>query len=461
MARAVALALAGAAAAFVLAGLTRYAGSALVYVFFTLTMATFVALAFPRPRLYVYSFIALFLGMGLWAKTIVHTIWAPGFLEPTGDFRNTPAEWDRALIAMAAAALGLAAVRVTHLWYRHRRPLSHKAPSTAPRWFVRYRTAVWIVTLLALVAVNVANLQFAFFQIGVNPKVLLPLRLHILFAWLVNVGFAFWIAALLWWSTLAEPQALRRSLYIALVEAFASAVSAFSRSVYLVHATPYLLALWERRNDFKAALQRRHIILFVGGFALGLAAAIVTVFALRLQVYPLIDRATGARGDPGLAKNMSRELPQLVVQRWVGLEGVLTVGSVADRGAQPLIAAVTDSAKGGAESLYQRTAKLTPYRTDPTQFTFLTNAGPVAILLFGGSAVIVFAGMALITLVLVASEEAIDRWTGNPFLQAVAGAALANVVSQTTYFYLTLVFLVQLAVAVAAIAILERWRAIR
>jgi len=80
------------------------------------------------------------------------------------------------------------------------------------------------------------------------------------------------------------------------------------------------------------------------------------------------------------------------------------------------------------------------------------------VLLFSGSLMIVAAGMALIVGVLLLTEAAAARWTGNPFLMAVAGAALANVVSQTTFFYLTAVFLLQLWVAIAFIAVLHRIR---
>ena len=69
---------------------------------------------------------------------------------------------------------------------------------------------------------------------------------------------------------------------------------------------------------------------------------------------------------------------------------------------------------------------------------------------------IVVAGTAFIGVVLVLTEEAARRLTGNPFLLAVAGAALANVVAKTTFFYLTPIFLLQLSVAIAFLAALQR-----
>ena len=105
--------------------LPRYPGSAAQFLGFGLSFTALFVLAVPRPRLYAYTFLAALLGLGLWAKTLVHTFWGLAFLEPTGDFANTPAEWDAALAAMTAAALGLAAVRAAHLSYRRKRPAAN------------------------------------------------------------------------------------------------------------------------------------------------------------------------------------------------------------------------------------------------------------------------------------------------------------------------------------------------
>jgi hypothetical protein len=429
------------AAGVVAVAAARYPGSTAIFLTFN---GCFVALAIsvlPRPRLYVYTVLAAFLLLGLWAKTLVHTIWEPKFLEPVGGFANSAGEWDQALAAMTAAGLGTLAVRGLHLAYYRRRGQPVRSDAGAPRWFTRHCRLVWVLTLVAVAAVNAANLRFAFYQIGVNAQSVLPLRLHVGLSWLVNIGFALWIAALLWWDYAGRPSSLGRNIGIAFAEAFASSVSAFSRILYLVHAAPYWLALWQERRRVRAPLVAVFVLLFV--------ASVFAVFALRASYYP-------ANAD--LGRNIKLEIPQLVVQRWVGLEGVLAVGSLPERNAALIVSAIAESPKAGADSLYQRTAR-SRYRVDDTgTFTFGSNAGPVAVLLFSGSLMIVAAGMALIVGVLLLTEAAAARWTGNPFLMAVAGAALANVVSQTTFFYLTAVFLLQLWVAIAFIAVLHRIR---
>ena len=99
-----------------------------------------------------------------------------------------------------------------------------------------------------------------------------------------------------------------------------------------------------------------------------------------------------------------------------------------------------------------------PYASSDPRFTFLTNAGPVALLGLSGSIMAVFLGMALLVAILIATEHLAQQLTGNPFFVAVAGASLANVASQMTFPYLSLVFLLQLWVAIAFLAFVQRTR---
>jgi hypothetical protein len=320
---------------------------------------------------------------------------------------------------------------------------------------------------------------------------MLPLRLHVVLGWLVNIGFALWLAALIWWDQSRDRSSLARTLVAPMLEACLSSVSSFSRLIYPLHAGAYWLALFEHGKQLVSAIRRGPLVALIGCFFLLFALSILVVFALRVQLYygyetwhSSTESSSAQNASTGSDTNRSSatagystgleptepfpshvertvkvQLPLLFLYRWVGLEGVLTVGAMKNLSPALLVTALTESPKVGARSLYQRAAKAhTHYPLDSEKFTFLSNAGPVATLAFSGSLVIVFLGMALIGLVLVLTEEITRSWTGNPFLLAVSGAALASVVSQTTFFYLTLVFLAQMWIAVGFLAAAQRLR---
>src|SRR6185503_10347024 len=207
----------------------------IVFLLFNVCLLALAALVLPRPRAHVYTFLAAFLVLGFWLKVLLHKLGLATFVEPVGDFSGSAEQWDRTLLAASCGALGLIAARVVHLWLG--RSIREEAAPPAPRWFIARRRPVWILTLLAVVAVNVANLEFAFFQVGVKPRLLLPFAGHVLLGWLVNIGGALWIAALVGWEY--RERGIGRSLLAPIAEAGVSAVSAFSRLNFLVHALPY------------------------------------------------------------------------------------------------------------------------------------------------------------------------------------------------------------------------------
>jgi hypothetical protein len=434
-----------------------YPGSNLVFFFFNACFFALVALALPRPRLYVYTFAVAFLGLGFWLKVIYHALAAPGFVEPVGDFSNTSAEWDSALLVAACGALGVTASRLAHLWWFRSAIESDRIQAKGPpRWFVRSEKSIWLLTIFLIIVINAANLHFAFYQIGVRPKLLLPLRGHVLLAWLVNIGLALWVAALVWWHYQARGT-LGRGLLVPIVESFLSSTSAFSRINFLLHALPYAFAIADRRRQLLIAINRRWLYLLLAASLVLFMVAAVAVFSLR--VYHYYGYATDLPGNEPLAghiqRTISKQVPLLFIHRWVGLEGVLAVGA-AERSPKRLVEVLVESPKISTESIFQRTAKTAYISENPEQFVFLANAGPVAILWFSGSLVIVFLGMAALAVVMFVTEEAACHWTGNPFLLALSGAALSNTIVQTTFSYLTLIFLVQLWLALAFLGALQR-----
>jgi len=432
-----------------------YPGSGLVFIFFNACFLALAALALPQPRLYVYTFLAAFLVLGFWFKVVFHAIWDPGFVEPVGSFAYASEEWDSALLVAACGALGLIAARLAHLWLGR---AEVDTASGAPGWFSRWAGPVWALTIVLVIAVNAANLYFAFYQIGVKPKLLLPLRGHVLLAWLVNIGFALWIAALVWWDFQGR-RSLGRNLLAPIGESLLSATSAFSRMSFLLHSVPYIFAIVERRGELLAFVKRRSLHLLLAAFLSLFMLSVVAVFSLRVYQYYGYAAEAPVSQQPfvgHVVHTISKQVPLLLVHRWVGLEGVLAVGAAPNRSPALLAEAIRESPKLAGESLFQRVAQTRYLSESPEQFVFLGNAGPIAVLWFSGSLFVVFLGMALIGLVLIATEAAAGRLTSNPFLLAVAGAALANVVAQTTFFYLTLVFLLQLWVAIAFLAALQR-----
>lgn len=449
-------------AALAVATTKGYAGSLTVLVAFHVAFFALIALIFPRPRLYVYTFLAGFLFLGFWPKLVAHTVWAVEFLEPVGDFAGTAAGWDAALLAIVAGTLGVMLVRcVLLLFHRQKAPGKPACPKVpVPWWFIKWRGRIVITTMAAVVILNVFNMRYAIFQVGVNPLVVLPLKLNVFIAWLINIGFAIWIAALLHWNFHVREQSLRLNLLLPAAEGFLASLSSLSRLAFPLHVGPYFLAFAERWGDFRKALGLHYLWRLAMGCVALLCAGILVVFLLRIFFFHDYEQYTGKQNAPAtdppaamtfgkyFSEVLIRQVPKIIVHRWVGLESVLTASAVKDPGPGLLKKIITDDANKGAQSLLQSHARPGYLSSEPEKFTFLTNGGAIALLLFSGSTLVVFAGMAMVTAILAVTETAADHLTGNPFLLAVIGAGMANVMSQTTFPYLSMIYMLQLWVAI-------------
>ncbi len=466
------LVLFGVVGAFTATAARLYPGSWSTLVVFALSCSVLLVLIVPSPRCYAYTFLATFLFLGFWVKTVAHLLSGQDFVEPVGNFDHSPLAWDLALRAATAAAIGVALARglqLVYLWLR----AAGGVPSPdgrVPDLYRRHRKPVWALSMALILGLNGWNIDAAFYQIGINPRTVLPLHLNVLTGWLINIGFALWLAVLLHWEYLVAPRNLPRALLAVVAEAFIAGASTLSRGVYLFRTAPYFVSIAEMRRAVRNYLTIKAVAALALAALVALAINLGTVQVLRTYAYygeesvalPQSEAAgTPRNGGEFIAANRAMMLGQinyLFFFRWTGIEGVMAVSSYPETRPGLLMSAILESPKAGVDSLYQRVSK--SYYVRRRKFTFLTVPGVSAVLLYSGSLAVVLGGMALITGLVLLTEMVAERLTRNPFLLGVAGVGMANVLCHLNFPYLGAVFFAQLWVAIAFVWALQ-WHARR
>ena len=433
-----------------------YPGSIAPFLLFNLSFPAMLVLGFTQPRSFVYLFFSLFLFLGFWVKFAAQMLFGHAFLEPVGLFDGSPAAWDRALIAASAAALGVIVARAAHIAWIRARPVTDRE-LRVPSWYQVWRARVWGVTLAAVIGLNAWNLWAAFYQIGINPRLVLPAHLNVAAAWLINLGFALWIAVLIQWEFSRGSHAPVRILFIPVMEGVVAATSTLSRFFFLLHAVPYLFTSWSRpitEPTLGGKCKAGFAVLLAVAFVLSLGFVQVERSFIYFSSAPATAPAEG-NADPKVPPHpsptagdyvpqMIQQLPWLIVGRWVGLEGALALSSYSGTDARLFVEGMTENPRQGNSSFYQKIAH-SSYR-ESTQFTFLTLPGIAGVLLYSGSVIVVGAGLAVVTVLMLGIEVAIRTWLPNPFLLGVSAAAMANVLCQLNFPYLALVFFIELTV---------------
>jgi hypothetical protein len=430
-----------------------------------------------RPRSHVYSVLATMLALGFWTKFLVRLFIAHPYLEPIGRFDSSAQAWDRALATITAGVLGVIAARMLHLAMARTRLHVAAEPVEsavdAPSLYVRHRRALWIVTGLVAVASYAWNAYARVYVTGMDPQIVLPFKINAALSWWYVMGLPLWLALLIGWEL--ERRRTRAIgldlLWIPLVDGVVNAGSLLSRAAYLIRLSPYFLATTRagRAGPLRICRNRLTIgAISLAGFVLSLAF----VMTMRTFLFhPPAPAPATARSRPSAPPGMTpraphateyyrrsafyavREVGQLFLDRWTGMEGVLAV--TAAHGTPELLRAVVrEDPAAGVDTIYQRLAGAR--YTRQAGLTFLTLAGPIALLALTGSLASVLIGMAGLAGLLIASEAFARRTLGNEIVCSVLAVGTCLIVTQVTFPRLLAIFLIELWTTLLILAVLQR-----
>ncbi len=387
---------------------------------FHASCAALVLLAWPRPRADSYTVLALFLWAGFWLKFVAHGVFAYPFLEPIGAFDGSSESWRRVFV-IAAAGISGAAFATGHMARAPARPPPRSTDEDAyvvpPAWYSARVRTVWIGLLAVLLAIYVANFHYAFFQTGVNTRLVLPLKLNVLLSWACYCGIPLAVALAGGWELGRRPGHFALMIISVAILGVVASASLASRATTVFLMLAYVAAFLSHMPVRRVQIVRQWTWRLPAIMAATLCLSLLVVSWFRLDTYvvappvptavqagagtsmerPGVGGAAGA-GSTGVGlamtrSHMFRQVMLLASDRWVGLEGVLAVAGSTDvsPGAPLFVAGLREPATNGVDSIYQRIAH-SQYVYLPN-FTYLTLPGAVAVLAYSGAPAVVFGGM--------------------------------------------------------------------
>lgn len=472
-----------------------YPGSVWVLLAFHFAFIALLTSAWPRPRTDAYFFLAGFLFLGFWAKFTIHLIFPYPLLEPIGAFDASASQWDLALSAATAAALGAVLFRIVYLLIARRR-LRSLRPKTAanivpPGWYLRHPGKIWGGTIALALILYAANYSFAFFQTGVNPLLVLPFGMNAILAWGSFCGAALAFALLTGWELTRRPEHFAPLVWSVCLFGIVASVSLASRAISIFLFAAYATALGMHfplmGKKLLASWRWRLPLIMLSSLILGL----ILVSSFRMKSYRVADNSAATtkpeqqgkirppaepfRSTPGIIdpaapgetampstrpismsqSTMFKQVMQLSVDRWIGLEGMLAVTGSPERGSVLLAVGIRESPLNGVDSIYQRMSS-SIYSFQPG-FTYLTLPGAPAILFYSGSLILVLVGMFFFAGLLTFTENFGMRMTGSRFVGSVLSLFMANAVCQMNFPYLWMIFMVETVIALGVIGVLRHW----
>jgi hypothetical protein len=407
-------------------GLIHYSGSALVYALFSFVFLAMLLSGLFMQAGYGYLFLVVMLWLGFWLKVTVHLWLDYPYRESIGLFDGSGASWDQVLFIASMGALGVIAARLLFRWMNWGGDTSAIAAMTVKQmpileWYAKWRRFLWCGLILSCAAVAIINAMLGIMQVGLAPRTILPWPSNALIAWLLGTGFSLGVATLLWWDVLLG-RGISIARYGVLLEAFLSTVTMLSRGAYVFHAVPQIFALLKNKKVVTAGSMKGWILFVIAFFGLFLVSAPL-VNTLRAHHY---SNAPLMEGGGGL-----NALTGLLVDRWVGAEGLMVVEAYPAKDMKLLWRGLQERRQIGSDTMYVEMSRPKYYgMVDKEKYQFTEIPGAMAFLFYSGQVWIVVAGMILLTGIVLGSEILVLRVSFNPILCALWGGVAANMVAQ-------------------------------
>ena len=382
-----------------------------------------------------YAFMAGFFVLGCWFKVVMHHLSDLPYVEPSGNFGNSLAEWQEYYLFATAIGAALLVVRVLQIAVARRQGAVTTAvalrPVTGGTWtrFVLFNLVFYIINNLA-----------GFFVTGVDAKVVLPGALNAPLAFLALIGNAVILATLVDRDVQARGRLTLAATFSMLLVCGIASVSMASRAAIVMQAVPILLAaslLQIRSGRYK--LSKWPLLLF----GLTVLLVLVAVSLYRIQVYR-------GGGDQDALGFYVLESALLVVDRWVGAEALMVAVAEPTRSWELFMRLLAEAPSVGVDSIYQQ---LSGGKYEFLQgLTFLTLPGYFGIVGLTGDVMTIFLLVLAIAFAGSALEALVQRLlVGQVVPVALVSAAMANALTQLSFPPLLVPFIIQMLVLCALI----------
>lgn len=398
--------------------LVEYQGSAWVYLLFTALSTALLFFGFGRGAIFFDAFIGALLWIGFWLKFSVRVAFLDGvFHVPVGSFEGTPQSWDQALLVASCAFAALLLVRfVRARLFCYPQDLAQGAFPGLYALYLRFRWLVLAGFIVLVLLVGISNAWFGIYQRGVVPRTLLPFGLNGVYTWLLTFGLAAFAAVLLRFEFERNREQVWIVATLALLEGFVSNVSLMSRGMILnAGALIYGGAALFRRVE---ARLRAGLLLYVGVlFCVLFVGSVLAVNNLRSHFF---DYAAGG-------ETVTDHTVPLFLDRWVGIEGVMSVIDKPELGGELFEQALAERFDPSVTSFYDKNF-INSYHSNTGEDGrhFISLPGYVAFLFYPGSYLFLFAAVAAFSIFAASLEYLTYRFAGR---NLVLCALIAQVVA--------------------------------
>ncbi|WP_227819328.1 hypothetical protein [Mariprofundus micogutta] len=371
----------------------QYSGQGYVYILFTIVSNLLLYFGFRKKAIFFDTFIGLLLWLGFWLKSSVRIAFLDGvFRQPTGMFDGSPAAFDQALLISACGLSGFLLASIIRERFIFNYPDKMNAVSMRGlfAFYQMYRNYILTAFVCVVVLVAVSNVFFGIYQRGEVPRTVLPFGLSGIYTWLLLFGLASVSALMLHFEFALKKSTSLLIAMLALLETFLSNVSMLSRGMILNGGALFYGALRSLRI-YSTTSNIRTLLIVAAIFGILFVSSVFVVNHLRAG-----QEIANITVDKVVENNSSNKLADLILDRWVGIEGVMAVASSSSMGWDLWGTAWDEKFDVNQTSFFDKELITSPYRNmDTSKHHYVSLPGIIAFCFYPGSYLFLFISIVL------------------------------------------------------------------
>jgi len=385
----------------------EYPGQGYIYVIFTIVSNTLLYFGFRKNAIFFDTFIGVLLWLGFWFKLTIRVAFMDGqFFESIGNFDGSGAAFDHALFVTSCGLFGFLVASIIREKYVFTYPekLDELGQAGLLKFYQDNRKVILSGFVILFITVAVTNAYFGIYQRGSIPKTILPYGLGGIYKWLLLFGCASITALILKYEFTLNEKTSYLVVILGLMESFFSNVSLLSRGMVInVSALVYGVIRSLKLNNIKSSF--RFLVSSFLIFMILFGSSVILVNYLRSNAFQKFTEAHGIHGfvsgTQEIYQNFNKDLKNnkqiimhVILDRWVGIEGVLAVSSYPDKGWDLWNEAWKETFIYNKLSFYDEHLITSQYRnTDLTKHHHISLPGIIAFYFYPGSFLFLFGCM--------------------------------------------------------------------
>ena len=416
-----------------LMGVFSYNESKLNYIVFSTIFFILLFYGIYKPITYSFLFLSIFLFLGFWFKLTVHLILDYSYVEPIGSFYSSNSSMDEVLVVSMIGAIAILIVYFLFNFFNLNKTIKIFEDKNLYKkkqiynFYKKYKTFILYCLFFVIILVSVLNVILNIHLIGIVPTTIPIFPLNILIYWLLNIGFVLIFSYFVYLEIKYEKLLNLSMIFLFLFVCALCSIVILSRGSFIFLFSGMLFFIvfnhkyfinYKISNIFKIILVA--ILLYV--IVIYMVTILRDIYFNGMNIFNF-KSVSGVSGVSGVFLG-------LIVDRWIGLEGVMSVVSYPFKSFDLFIDAFTSNPKIGNIDIYQYISNAHYKDMDNTKYAFATIPGSIAFFFYSGSYILLFLGMFFLVSLMIMIEKIIFFLSQSTLFVSLIGVLLASNVAQ-------------------------------